>query len=382
MIAEFYKKTYGSAPTVIAQAPGRLEFIGNHVDYNKGIVMGVSIDNRINVAVSLREDNEIHMASEVLKAKGVVTLDKVALQKDDQAFMNYPLGVFAMLRQAGMKVEKGFNFADTSTVPLGAGVSSSAAIELATAYALSKLYNFPLSKIELVRLARKAENDFVGMPCGILDQGVSGFGAEDALVRIDCKQETFSTLPLPHGTAFWVFNSQKKHALVEGMYAKRFDECMRATKVLSRYKSSITCLADSTPSAVEANRSKMDSDTFKRAIHVTSENARVLEMETALADKDLSSVGDLLKASHASSRYFFENTCTEIDFLVDELSKQDHVYGARLSGGGWGGVVIALTSPDYSKKEADELLAAFEKKFGHKAGYFKTKTGPGAGLVQ
>lgn len=382
MIKEYFKKIYGSEPAVVAQAPGRLEFIGNHVDYNKGIVMGVSIDNRISVAVSLRDDNEIHMASQGLNAVGKVTLDTVALQKDKQAFMNYPLGVFAMLRAAGMKADKGFCFADTSTVPTGAGVSSSAAIELATAYALSKLYNFPMEKIDLVRLARKAENDFVGMPCGILDQGVSGFGAENALVRIDCKTETFSTLPLPEGTAFWVFNSQTKHSLVDGMYAKRFDECMRAASVLARYNKEITCLADASVSAVEANRSKMDDGTFRRALHVSGENARVLEMENALAAKDLFAVGDLLKASHFSSRYFFENTCPEIDFLVDEVSKQDNVYGARISGGGWGGVIIVLTNSNYNEEEADVVVQAFEKKFGHKASYFKTTTGPGAGLVE
>ncbi len=380
-IQEFFQKQFGVAPAAVAQAPGRLEFIGNHVDYNKGLVMGVAIDKHISVAVSLRDDDEIRMASAGLNAAGTLKLDDVRLQKGPQSFMNYPLGVFEMLRKAGMKATRGFNLADASTVPTGAGVSSSAAIELATAYALCKIYDFPLSKIDIVRTGQKAENVFVGMPCGILDQGVSGFGEKDAIVRIDCKTEEFSTLPIPAGTVFWVFNSMVKHALVAGDYAKRHASCMAAAAEIGKYDEKIRCLADATPSAVEACRSKLSEEDYKRAMHVVSENARVVEMEHALAVGDLSAVGDLLKASHASSRDLFENSCPEIDFLVAELSAQPNVYGARLSGGGFGGIAIALASGDFTETQAEKVAAAFEAKFGKRAKYFKTTIGAGAGLV-
>lgn len=380
-IQEFFQKQFGVAPAAVAQAPGRLEFIGNHVDYNKGLVMGVAIDKHISVAVSLRDDDEIRMASAGLNASGTVRLDDVRLQKGPQSFMNYPLGVFEMLRKAGMNATRGFNLADASTVPTGAGVSSSAAIELATAYALCKIYDFPLSKIDIVRTGQKAENVFVGMPCGILDQGVSGFGEKDAIVRIDCKTEEFSTLPIPAGTVFWVFNSMVKHALVAGDYAKRHASCMAAAAEIGRYDEKIRCLADATPSAVEACRSKLSEEDYKRAMHVVSENARVVEMEHALAVGDLSAVGDLLKASHASSRDLFENSCPEIDFLVAELSAQPNVYGARLSGGGFGGIAIALASGDFTETQAEKVAAAFEAKFGRRPKYFKTTIGAGAGLV-
>ena len=380
-IQEFFQKQFGVAPAAVAQAPGRLEFIGNHVDYNKGLVMGVAIDKHISVAVSLRDDDEIRMASAGLNAAGTLKLDDVRLQKGPQSFMNYPLGVFEMLRKAGMKATRGFNLADASTVPTGAGVSSSAAIELATAYALCKIYDFPLSKIDIVRTGQKAENVFVGMPCGILDQGVSGFGEKDAIVRIDCKTEEFSTLPIPAGTVFWVFNSMVKHALVAGDYAKRHASCMAAAAEIGKYDEKIRCLADATPSAVEACRSKLSEEDYKRAMHVVSENARVVEMEHALAVGDLSAVGDLLKASHASSRDLFENSCPEIDFLVAELSAQPNVYGARLSGGGFGGIAIALASSDFTETQAEKVAAAFEAKFGKRPKYFKTTIGAGAGLV-
>lgn len=380
-IQEFFQKQFGVAPAAVAQAPGRLEFIGNHVDYNKGLVMGVAIDKHISVAVSLRDDDEIRMASAGLNAAGTVKLDDVRLQKGPQSFMNYPIGVFEMLRKAGMKATRGFNLADASTVPTGAGVSSSAAIELATAYALCKIYDFPLSKIDIVRTGQKAENVFVGMPCGILDQGVSGFGEKDAIVRIDCKTEEFSTLPIPAGTVFWVFNSMVKHALVAGDYAKRHASCMAAAAEIGKYDEKIRCLADATPSAVEACRSKLSEEDYKRAMHVVSENARVVEMEHALAVGDLSAVGDLLKASHASSRDLFENSCPEIDFLVAELSAQPNVYGARLSGGGFGGIAIALASGDFTETQAEKVAAAFEAKFGKRPKYFKTTIGAGAGLV-
>ncbi len=380
-IQEFFQSKFNSVPAAVAQAPGRLEFIGNHVDYNKGLVMGVAIDKHISVAVSLRDDDEIHMASAGLNAEGAVGLDDVRLQKGPQAFMNYPLGVFEMLRKAGMKAERGFNLADASTVPTGAGVSSSAAIELATAYALCKIYDFPRSKLDLVRIGQKAENIFVGMPCGILDQGVSGFGEKDAIVRIDCKTEEFSALPIPAGTVFWVFNSMVKHALVAGDYAKRHASCMAAAETLRKYDGKISCLADASPSKVEACRSKLSDEDYKRAMHVVSENARVIEMEHALAVGDLDAVGSLLKASHASSRDLFENSCPEIDFLVAELSAQPNVYGARLSGGGFGGISIALASGDFSEAQAEKVADAFEAKFGKRPKYFKTTIGAGAGLV-
>lgn len=382
MIKEYFKSQFNCDATVVAKAPGRLEFIGNHVDYNQGIVMGVAIENHIKVAVSMRDDDEIHMASEGLHCFGKVKLSEIVLQDKKQKFMNYPLGVFAMLREAGMKAEKGFNLADTSTVPTGAGVSSSAAIELATAYALCKLYNFPLSKIDTVRIGKAAENKFVGMPCGILDQGVSGFGEKDAIVRIDCKTEEFSTLPLPAGTYFWVFNSGVKHALVAGDYAKRHASCMEAKDILGKYNPKITCLADATVSAVEANKSKLSAETFNRALHVVGENQRVLEMEHALAVGDLAAVGDLMKASHMSSRFLFENSCKEIDFLVTELSAQKNVYGARLSGGGFGGIAIALTNGDFSEAQAKDVAEKFFRKFGAYPKYFRTTTGPGAGVVE
>ena len=380
-IQDFFQSQFNVAPEAIAQAPGRLEFIGNHVDYNKGLVMGVAIDKHITVAVSLRDDDEIHMASAGLNATGMVKLDDVRLQKGAQAFMNYPLGVFEMLRKAGLKADRGFNLADASTVPTGAGVSSSAAIELATAYALCKIYNFPMSKIEIVRTGQKAENVFVGMPCGILDQGVSGFGEKDAIVRIDCKTEEFSTRPIPAGTVFWVFNSMVKHALVAGDYAKRHASCMAAAAEIGKYNDKIHCLADATPSAVEACRSKLSEEDYKRAMHVVCENARVVEMEHALAVGDLNAVGDLLKASHASSRDLFENSCPEIDFLVAELSAQPNVYGARLSGGGFGGISIALTNGDFSEAQAEKVADAFEAKFGIRPKYFKTTIGSGAAVI-
>ena len=380
-IKEFFRSRFNVDPAAVAQAPGRLEFIGNHVDYNKGLVMGVAIDKHISVAVSLRDDDEIRMASAGLNAEGAVSLGNVSLQSGAQSFMNYPLGVFAMLREAGLKAERGFNLADASTVPTGAGVSSSAAIELATAYALCKIYDFPLSKIDIVRTGRKAENVFVGMPCGILDQGVSGFGEKDAIVRIDCKTEEFSALPIPAGTVFWVFNSMVKHALVAGDYAKRHASCMAAAETLGKYDPKIRCLADATLSAAEACRSKLSEEDFKRAVHVINENARVVEMEHALAVGDLAAVGDLLKASHASSRDWFENSCPEIDFLVEELSAQPNVYGARLSGGGFGGIAIALASEAFSEAQAEKVADAFEAKFGKRPKYFQTKIGGGAGLV-
>lgn len=383
MIKDYFKSVFNCEPQTVAQAPGRLEFIGNHVDYNNGVVMGVAIDNRIYVAVSPRDDDEIHMASEGLHCKDAIKLSDLRLQEGRKKFMNYPLGVLDELIKRGMKVPHGFNMADTSTVPSGAGVSSSAAIELATAYALCKLYNFPLDKLQTVLVGKAAENNFVGMPCGILDQGVSGFGEKDAIVRIDCKTNAFSTLPLPAGTYFWVFNSGVKHALVAGDYAQRNRACMTAKAILGEYDAKYSCLADASVPAVQANRSRMDAvdpKIYSRALHVVTENARVIEMQEALAKGDLTAVGNLMYASHCSSRDLFENSCPEIDFLVDCLVSERNVYGARLSGGGFGGIAIALTNGDFCEAQANSVADAFEKKYGRRPAFFKTTTGRGAGI--
>lgn len=377
---ELFEKNFNCQPSQYAFAPGRIEFIGNHTDYNGGLVMGAAVTEGITVAVSLRDDAVIQLVSEV-GSMVEIPLGDFAPLKGNSSWTNYPIGVAKVMRDAGMQIPTGFNISVTSTLPSGAGMSSSAAFELATAKALAALYGFETDTAGFARLGRKAENEFVGMPCGILDQGVSAFGEADALVKIDCATEKFSTYPMPNGAHFWVFNSNKKHALVDSAYADRHKECHDALAQLQTDYPEANTLTDISLEQLEASKGEMDALLYKRASHIVGENSRVREVEVGLASDDLKMVGDALFASHESSRLNFENSIPELDTLIELLKQQPNVYGARLTGGGFGGAVMALTDSEFGQAEADVIAAAYKAKHGLESSIFHTQAGDGAKLL-
>ncbi len=376
-----FEKIFGKKPEVISQAPGRIEFIGNHTDYNGGVVMGVALDKVVMVAIAKRNDRNLVFASAKSGEKVSVSLDDIKKQAREYNWVNYPLGVFKYLIEAGLKADCGFEMLDCSNLPSGAGLSSSAAIELASAFAMSKLFNFEADLKTLVRIGRQCENHFVGMPCGILDQGVSGFGKKNGIVFIDCLTENFSIYPLPSNCKFWLFNSTKKHALVDGLYAARHDECMNAAKILSG-SGEQKPLRAFTVADLEAAKDKMEDVVYRRAKHVIEENDRVMAAKEMLQNGDINGVGKLLNASHESSRKLFENSCEELDFLVDTITPIKGVFGARLSGGGFGGAVMALTDESFSQADADKVSEIYEKKFGKKPTVFTCASGDGAKVIE
>lgn len=373
-----FRAVFGREPDIISRAPGRIEFIGNHTDYNGGPVLGAAIDRSVWVGLSVRTDGVRRFASEV-KA-GVVELaasDPLERLSGQRSWVNYPLGVLAAMRDTGVGVPAGFDYMAASDVPLGAGLSSSAAIELSSALAFLQATGASMDRESLVKLGRKAENEFVGVPCGILDQGVSGFGKRDHLVYIDCRGPRFDTVPLPAGSNFWIFNTHTKHALIDGLYAARHQECMEAAKVIG-----VPLLVDATPAMLAAAEQKLSRTTFKRARHVIDEIGRVSGAVSALRAGDLGAVGKLLLASHRSSRTWFENSCPELDFLVDSLEAEAGVYGARLTGGGFGGAAMALTSGVFGEESGQRISDAYLAKFGSRPEVIHARTGEGAALVK
>lgn len=375
---EAFAVRFACEPAVVGIAPGRLEFIGNHCDYNGGRVMGVAIDRSVAVAASARSDGRIELASGEREAISLPDQAKVVKQTGPSAWANYPLGVWEMLRRQGLQLPGGFQLCVASDLPFGAGMSSSAAFELATAKALCALGGLELEKADLARLCRRAENEFVGMPCGILDQGVSAFGDIGRIVYIDCYEEAFATRPIPEDVRFWVFNTAKKHALVDSAYAERAQECARAYEILAPHYQPAFCLADILPAAVEATRGALGRDGYHRAMHVTSEHLRVIEMAKVLKEGDLHAAGQLLYASHESSRDYFENSIPELDFLVETLRRSPNVYGARLSGGGFGGAVMAMTNAAFSQVQAEAVSDTYHKRFGNHPQVIRCQSGPGA----
>jgi galactokinase len=371
-----FRAVFLREPEFVARAPGRIEFIGNHTDYNGGSVLGAAIDRSVWVALARRQDGIRRFASET--HPGIVELPVSAMDRvvGAQSWVNYPLGVLAAMRASGIATPGGFDYMVASNVPSGAGLSSSAAIELSSCLVFLAAAGTSVPRDQLVALGRKAENEFVGVPCGILDQGVSGYGRVDSLVYIDCRGPRFDTVPLPAGSNFWIFNTHSKHALIDGLYAARHQECMEAARVIG-----VASLVDATPAMLAAAETKLSRTAFKRARHVIDEIARVEQAVTALRAGDLAAVGKLLVASHRSSRTWFENSTPELDFLVDGLESEKGVYGARLTGGGFGGAVMALTTEAFGEPGVKRISDAYLAKFGSRVEVIHARTGDGAARV-
>ncbi|MBI5689722.1 MAG: galactokinase [Verrucomicrobia bacterium] len=376
-LSERFQRLYGRAPAVLAQAPGRIEFIGNHTDYNGGPVLGAAIDRGVTVALAPRDDGRRRFASEQRPEVATVEAEApLAPVTGSASWVNYPLGVLAAFAAYGLRLPAGFDYLADSDLPVGAGLSSSAAIELASALAFAHLTGERLTRDTLVLIGRHAENHFVGVPCGILDQGVSGFGRKDHLVFIDCRGPVFGTVTLPAGVHFWIFNTHTRHALVDGLYAERHRECMDAARALG-----VAQLAEASPSHVADRASHLSIKLQRRARHVVDEIIRVEATLAALRAGDISTVGALLTASHRSSQSLFENSTVELDFLVDALVASPHVHGARLTGGGFGGAVMALTSEAFDDAGAARVADAYTQRFGRPPDILHTQTGDGASLL-
>jgi galactokinase len=370
---------HGKEPSVRAHAPGRIEFIGNHTDYNGGLVMGVALNKGIVAEAAPRTDNIVRLTSSGESQAVEIPLGNIQKQKGKASWANYVLGVLVTLQDMGMKAI-GFDLHVQSDLPSGAGLSSSAALELSTACVLTKLCNFPLDKAALARVGRKAENEFVGMPCGILDQGVSAFGQKDAIVRIDCASETFSIVPMPHGLRFWVFNSMEKHSLVGSLYATRHAECMEALRLLRLGGVNAANLASVSPADVR--KANLPANIGMRALHVCEEHRRVDAMGEALKAGDYARIGRLLSASHESSRTLFENSTDKLDCLVDILGRTPHVLGARLTGGGFGGAAMALATAQFGNAEAVAVCEQYARQNeGVVPAVFTATAGEGARLL-
>lgn len=358
-----FRQVYGGAPAVIARAPGRIEFIGNHTDYNGGAVLGAAIDRYVWVAAALNPTGpSTKLGTGRLRLFSAQSASVLELPADpgtritgSDSWANYPLGVWRSLRDFKLPQPAGFDLLVVSNLPAGAGLSSSAALELSTALALLKLAGkADLPPDRLAALGRHAENKYVGVPCGILDQGTSAFGRAGQLVHIDCRGPVFSRVPFPADAHLWIFNTREKHALIDGLYATRHQECLAAAKALG-----VALLADLTSAQLPPLEKKLTPVLARRARHIIEEHARVHDTVDALQRGDLAMVGRLLTASHRSSQYLFENSTPALDRLVDLLEKHPAVLGARLTGGGFGGAVLALTQDSFTEKDAQEIAGRY-----------------------
>ena len=367
VVAKF-EALYGAKPETVSYAPGRIEVLGNHTDYNEGYVFSAAIDKGTFFAVSPSDDDAVSLfATDVHGGeKWEGKLADVKKVEKGATWANYPLGTFAWLF-GGKPIEAktGFKAVFGGNIPLGAGLSSSAALEMATALALQKIYGTSFDKTELAKIGQKAEHTYAGCPCGLLDQASSMYGKAGALVKSDFRTNEFESVSMGDGVAFMMVKSNAKHALVDGAYASRREACEEAAKHFAAVlRKPVTHLRDVTMAEWVLYRSGLDETKSKRAVHPIGEDERVLQGAKLLEKGDLKGFGALMYDSHESSRNWFENSCAELDTIVDAAKAIPEVYGARLSGGGFGGSCCLLVDPAAADKIAAQIIKEYKAVYG------------------
>jgi len=343
-----------------AHAPGRVELLGNHTDYNEGFVLSAAINHGVTITAEPRENGKIILHSATMQDSAVeALLDDLQKQTDADAWANYPLGVVDCFQKEGFRLG-GFSAEISSDLPLGAGLSSSAALEVATATLLKKLFNIEIEPMRLAKLCRKAENEFVGVNCGLLDQASSTFGKRNHAIFLDCRSETVETVPFPQNVELLITHSGVKHALVGGEYNERRASCFAAAEKLG-----VRALRDATSAQLDAAKTKLSDIEYRRAKHVIGENERVLRGVEFLKNGDVKNFGELMFVSHESSRVNFENSTPELDALVEIACEEPGVLGSRLTGGGFGGASVSLIEKNAAERIAENFTKKYRERTGH-----------------
>ena len=372
-IEKKFLETFGEEPDLVAAAPGRVNLIGEHIDYSDGFVLPFAIKDRTFVAVRKRDDSKVRIASAQRRSK-VVTVDinqvKPGLKGE---WERYALGVLW-----SMGVNQGVDLMIDGHVPLGAGLSSSAALECSVATAMNHLFDMGYNLEDLARLTQKAENKYVGVPCGIMDQSVSLMATQGSALLLDCRDLSTKNIPFDvasSGLELLIVDTQAHHALTDGGYAERRASCESAVAKLG-----ITSLRELTIEQLETSRSLLTETEFVRARHAVTEMQRVLDCVDALSNSDFEKVGRLINQSHASLRDDYTVSCPELDTAVDAAISAGAL-GSRMVGGGFGGSAIALIQAAKTRETIKAIERAFTSKGFKAPRFFNSLPSQGAELL-
>jgi len=360
VLSSKFEAQYGEAPALIAHAPGRVNIIGEHTDYNEGFVFPAAINFGTWVAATKRADNDIVVtAMDYENQQNQFSLSDINYD-EEQGWANYVRGVVKVLKEA-MPDFGGANLLVTGNVPQGAGLSSSASFEVAILKALSALYELPLDGVQAALLGQKAENTFVGCSCGIMDQLISAMGNEGMAMLLDCQSLAIEHSPLPDSHQIVIINSNVKRGLVDSEYNLRRQQCEQGASLLG-----VSSLREATMEMLEGAKAHMPEVVYRRAKHIVTENARTLAASQALKAGDIETVSEAMAQSHISMRDDFEITVRPIDYLVEIIGEVlGKSGGVRMTGGGFGGCVVALVPTD--KVEAVKQVVA--DKYSDETGY-------------
>ncbi len=377
-ITPYFEEYFGHKPTVVAASPGRVNLIGEHTDYNNGFVLPMALNN-INVVAVAPSPTGKHRWIGAL-GDSIVEIDPANVTKVGEPFWsNYVRGVICMLERRGIKVPAVDMLID-SNVPRGGGLSSSAAFEVSACTALAALCGAEVTPTERALIGQATEHEFVNVPCGIMDQFISANGRKDHALMLDCKDLSYKLIPMVDpAVSVLVIDSAVKHSLADGGYAARRKNCEDACAILG-----VPSLREATLTMLEEKREELGDLCYRRARHVIGENLRVEAFAKAVQAGDWDAAGVAMRSSHASLKDDFEVSCGEVDTLVslaDTIPSASSVYGARMTGGGFGGCIVALVKSADVEKVAEEMIEGYRNALGIETTYLVTRPGEGARVL-
>ncbi len=357
-----FSELFKGEPTLIVRSPGRVNLIGEHTDYNAGFVLPAAIDKEVVFAIAKNGKEECQLFSYDLNES--FSFHPQKMSKSAQGWPNYLMGVVDQVQKLGKSVG-GFNLVFGGDIPLGAGLSSSAAIECAMAFSLNQLFDLNIEKFDLVKLSQKAENEFVGVNCGIMDQFASMFGMSNHVIKLDCRSLEYQYFPFDMSDYKIVLcDTLVKHSLASSEYNTRRQECEMGVSIIQKYYNNVEALRDVTLEMLKAHREELGDVIYKRCKYVVEENQRVEDACAALKRNDHLTFGKKMYLSHRGLSEEYEVSCNELDFLVEQTRNDENVLGARMMGGGFGGCTINLVKKDYVDVFSEQMTVAYKSQLG------------------
>jgi galactokinase len=340
IISNTFKEIFLAEPALVVCSPGRINIIGEHTDYNEGFVLPASINKAIYVAIGQRNDDEVHLYATEFKEHFSIALHNI--HKTENAWANYILGVISEIQKVTDKL-KGFNLVLTGDLPIGAGMSSSAAVECAGLFALNELFGLGLHKLQMVNMAQQAEHNFAGVMCGIMDMFASVMGKKDHAIKLDCKTLEYKYVPFVlEGYSVVLFNTNVKHSLASSAYNTRRQECAKGVSLIQQRYAQVTSLRYATKAMLDECVLPIDKVVDTRCRFVVKEIARLQAACVDLSSNNLKAMGAKMFETHDGLSKEYEVSCKELDFLVDQVRNNEFVIGSRMMGGGFGGCTINI----------------------------------------